>query len=152
MRIEKPADLARIVKTQRQAQQLTQQQVADEVGITRQSLARIESGQGGASFDTVLRIFAALNIRLEANPTSQQPTSAASEARMLALSKRLDRLDAGSNVVAGLLQTSGGATTPELSEASARRHALLKALIEAGDPDRVTSTPAGEQRKGSHNG
>lgn len=67
MQIQKSADLARIIKTQRQSQGLTQQDVADAVGVTRQSLARIERGHGGTSFDTVLRIFERLNIRLEAH-------------------------------------------------------------------------------------
>lgn len=65
MRIEKPADLARIVKTRRQGQGFTQQDVADAVGITRQSLARIERGYLGTSFETVLRIFEKLGISLE---------------------------------------------------------------------------------------
>lgn len=71
MRIQKPADLARIVKTQRQAQQLTQQQVADVTGITRQSLARIEGGHAGASFASVLRIFEYLGIQLEGNSSAE---------------------------------------------------------------------------------
>jgi transcriptional regulator with XRE-family HTH domain len=73
MQIEKPSDLARIVKTRRQAQNFTQQDVADAAGITRQSLARIERGYAGASFDTVLRIFEKLGIRLEAAVTAQHP-------------------------------------------------------------------------------
>lgn len=71
MQIRKPADLARIVKTRRHAQGLTQQDIADAVGITRQSLARIERGHGGASFDTVLRIFEKLGIHLEATSKDQ---------------------------------------------------------------------------------
>lgn len=66
MRIQKPADLARAVKTQRQALGYTQQQVADASGITRQSLARIEQGNGGVAVNTLLRIFARLEIEFEA--------------------------------------------------------------------------------------
>ncbi len=72
MQIQKPSDLARLVKTRRQAHGLTQQEVADDVGITRQSLARIERGHGGVSFDTVLRILEKLDIHLEAAPNSQR--------------------------------------------------------------------------------
>ncbi len=72
MQIQKPSDLARIVKTRRQALGLTQQDVADAVGITRQSLARIESGHGGVSFETVLRIFEQLDIRLEVARSQHQ--------------------------------------------------------------------------------
>ena len=71
MQIQKPADLARIVKTRRQSQGLTQQDIADAVGITRQSVARIERGHAGASFDLVLRIFEKLDIRLDANSEDQ---------------------------------------------------------------------------------
>ena len=71
MQIQKPSDLARLVKTRRQAHGLTQQEVADDVGITRQSLARIERGHGGVSFDTVLRILEKLDIHLEAATNSQ---------------------------------------------------------------------------------
>ncbi|RLP75951.1 XRE family transcriptional regulator [Mycetocola tolaasinivorans] len=66
--IQKPADLARLIKTQRQTQRLTQQDVADAAGITRQSLARIERGHSGVAFDTILRIFEKLSIRLDAAP------------------------------------------------------------------------------------
>ncbi|MDO8943974.1 MAG: helix-turn-helix transcriptional regulator, partial [Desulfobacterales bacterium] len=72
MQIQKPSDLARILKTRRQAKGLTQQEVADDVGITRQSLARIERGHGGVSFDTVLRIFETLDIRLETATSNQR--------------------------------------------------------------------------------
>ena len=76
MQIQKPSDLARIVKTQRQAQGLSQQAIADTVGITRQSLARIERGNGGASFDTVIRIFDTLGISLDATPGREHHTIA----------------------------------------------------------------------------
>jgi transcriptional regulator with XRE-family HTH domain len=70
MRIQSPADLARTIKTRRQARGLTQQDIADAVGITRQSLARIERGHGGVSFDTVLRILETLELNLEATTTA----------------------------------------------------------------------------------
>lgn len=76
IQIQKPADLARMIKTQRQSQGLTQQDVADAVGITRQSLARIERGHGRASFDTVLRIFDRLQIRIEAHQEEKRHVSA----------------------------------------------------------------------------
>lgn len=70
MKLETPSDIARITKTQRQARGLTQKDVAEAVGITRQSLARLERGQGGASVETVLRIFDQLGIRLTAESSS----------------------------------------------------------------------------------
>lgn len=68
LRISKPADLARLVKTRRHAHGRTQQDVADAVGITRQSLARVERGNAGISFDTLILIFDYLGIRLDATP------------------------------------------------------------------------------------
>ncbi|MGV8882435.1 MAG: helix-turn-helix transcriptional regulator [Rhodoglobus sp.] len=71
MRISKPADLARLVKTRRQSQGRTQQDVAAAAGITRQSLARIERGHGGVSFDTLIIVFDYLGIRLEGTPVDE---------------------------------------------------------------------------------
>ena len=65
MKLEKTADAARAIKAGRLAQGLTQQALADRVGIARQSLARIEKGSGGAAFDTYLSLFEALGITLE---------------------------------------------------------------------------------------
>lgn len=64
MKIKTPADVARAIKTHRHALELTQQEVAEAVGITRQSLARIERGHGGSSFETILRIFNHLGVDL----------------------------------------------------------------------------------------
>lgn len=72
MKIQTPANAARVIKTQRLKLSLTQQDVAEAVNITRQSLARIEKGNGGGSFDTYLRLFDLLNISLEAIPDSPQ--------------------------------------------------------------------------------
>lgn len=80
MRIQKPADLARLVKTQRHAQGRTQQEVAEAIGITRQSLARVERGAAGVSFHTVLRIFDYLSIRLDAAAGAQPQAEIAAAA------------------------------------------------------------------------
>ncbi|MGM1017193.1 MAG: helix-turn-helix transcriptional regulator [Actinomycetota bacterium] len=80
MKIGKPADLARLVKTRRQALGRTQQDVADAAGITRQSLARIERGHGGVSFDTLLLILDHLGIRLDGTPSQEADTRALSPA------------------------------------------------------------------------
>jgi transcriptional regulator with XRE-family HTH domain len=82
MRIETRSDLARLVKVRRQAQGRTQAEVAEAVGITRQSLARIEQGNGGTSFDSVLKVLSEVGIRLEAEtetlrviPPAERPTT-----------------------------------------------------------------------------
>lgn len=93
MKVQTPSDLARLVKNARTQQNLTQQNLADAVGITRQSLARLERGNGGTSFDTVLRILDHLDIHLDATskrrtaPTTASATSAAQSAAD-ALAKR----------------------------------------------------------------
>ena len=173
MRIQKPADLARTVKTRRQAQGLTQQDIADAVGITRQSLARIERGHGGASFDTVLRIFEKLGIRLEAtsnddrhlafpipatnNDTLRQATSAALAAirnidttaiaaAATAATRNIDSSIRRQSTLNGSPSPLRETATRAGFEPSAReaRQALLNAVIAAGDPDREDSTAAGE--------
>lgn len=202
MHIQKPADLARIVKTRRQSQGLTQQDVADAVGITRQSLARIERGHAGASFDLVLRVFEKLGIRLEVNSDRQQtvavpiptgdsltswaatsavPASAreidtsAITAALAAATRNIDtsaltvgaynNLDVSAIAAAATAATRGinssallsnwqsdlknltrelrGTASKSGSEFSAQetRKAILSAAIEAGNPDRKSSTP-----------
>ncbi|MEV8267354.1 helix-turn-helix transcriptional regulator [Microbacterium sp. NPDC076911] len=98
MKLQTPSDLARLVKNARVQRNLTQQDVADAVGITRQSLARLERGNGGTSFDTVLLILDHLGIHLEA--TSDRRTTAtvtvttrgAAQAAADALTKRVTPL------------------------------------------------------------
>lgn len=65
MKIQSPADAARVIKTQRLRRELTQSDLAEAIGVTRQSYARIEQAHGGASFATYLKIFAFLGIVLE---------------------------------------------------------------------------------------
>ncbi|WP_313277853.1 helix-turn-helix transcriptional regulator [Timonella senegalensis] len=66
MRINTAADMARLIKTQRLQLKLTQEALASAVGITRQSLGKIENGEGRASLDTYFRILNELDIRLSA--------------------------------------------------------------------------------------
>ena len=162
MLIQAPADLARLVKTRRQARGLTQQHVADAAGITRQSLARIEHGHGGVAFDTVLRILDELGIDLDAKSTDEQPAtdvrstnphqnhadvwSAVAEVT----SPKVDLTSAlsswstfYSNRIAHLQETAARAGTH--ISADAARRALLNAAIEEGNPDRERGPgPEGE--------
>jgi len=125
MRIRQSADLARLVKTGRQTQGRTQQDVAEAAGITRQSLARIERGHGGVSFTTVILILDYLGIRLEGTSVDTTPTSATGPAGI-------------DDAIRRSLDTSG-LTTPfrkslnGLSDQATR--AVLRSAIEAGDPD-----------------
>ncbi|MFD2839731.1 helix-turn-helix transcriptional regulator [Populibacterium corticicola] len=160
MRIQTPADLARTVKTQRQAQDLTQQEVADAVGITRQSLARIERGHGGTSFDTILRILEKLGVQLEATPQESRGTITAASGhnsdtlREVADALRpLNRASIAPHIDTSKLVPSVnlrvGDLTRQLRELAefdttvisgkTTRRALLDSVIEASDPDRIDS-------------
>lgn len=98
VKLQTPSDLARLVKNARTQRALTQQDVADAVGITRQSVARLERGNGGTSFDTVLLILDHLGIHLDA--TTERRTTApaapatrgAAQAAANALAKRITPL------------------------------------------------------------
>lgn len=81
VKLQTPSDLARLVKNARIQWDLTQQDVADAVGITRQSLARLERGNGGTSFDTVLLILDHLGIHLDATTDRLATAPAAVAAR-----------------------------------------------------------------------
>lgn len=75
MRVGKPADVSRLVKNRRLDLGLTQQQVADEAGVTRQLVARLENGSGDPSLSSTLRVLFALRIWLEAEPRSERGES-----------------------------------------------------------------------------
>lgn len=169
MRIQKPADLARIVKTRRQSQGLTQQEVADAAGITRQSLARIEHGQAGASFDLVLRIFEKLGVSLEAtlagpavtdDPGNQEDADLNRTAIDKALTRvRVTNSPAQSSSWQSVLEAQiarirddAAKNNVQLSEEEARK-ALLDAAIQAGDPDlHVSNISSAVSSGGERNG
>jgi len=79
MRIHSPADAARVIKTQRLRRNLTQHRVAEAVGITRQSYARVEQAHGGASFATYLKIFEFLGIALDGRTAPPEQEKSLSE-------------------------------------------------------------------------
>lgn len=53
-----------LIKTRRTERKLTQQDVADKVGISRNFLSDIENGRYNPSFNTALRLAAYLGIDL----------------------------------------------------------------------------------------
>lgn len=153
MKIQKPADLARIVKTRRQAQGLTQQDIADAVGITRQSLARIERGHAGASFDTILRIFDKLGIHLEVASSGQRhpsvPLSSADVLRNIDISAviaaAMGDIDTSAIAAAAAGNIDTNTLLPEW-RAKWRHLSTPLQAIEARDPDHEGSTTTGEER------
>jgi DNA-binding XRE family transcriptional regulator len=49
----------------RHKKKLTQQQLADKVGIPRATISKIESGKRNMTFDTFHKVLKALNLRME---------------------------------------------------------------------------------------
>lgn len=174
MKISKPADLARLVKTRRQARGRTQQDVADAAGITRQSLARIERGHGGVSFDTLLLILDHLDMRLDGTPIEEAETrapspagtdrpgrptarltqgidtSAFAEAALRQLAPSFDAVTASAAESVRSILAAAGASAPlraplsTISDDASR--AILRSEIEAGNP---TDRKAGEDSPAS---
>lgn len=159
MQIQKPADLARVVKTRRQALQLTQHDVADSAGITRQSLARIERGHAGTSFDTVLRIFERLGISIEVAPSPRADVIGAAANRnsdTSPLTAAALATESSAIAEAAAAATQINDSTRSASTHDARR-AALRAAIEGGDPDlnapaAAAETPSKKNSKGKHDG
>lgn len=65
-------DVGAQVQTWRKLRGLTQNQVADRAGIDRKSLMRVERGDGGVSFQVVLRVLYALGV-LDDLPAAVDP-------------------------------------------------------------------------------
>jgi transcriptional regulator with XRE-family HTH domain len=53
-------DVAQDLKTWRKLRGLTQAQVAERAGVSRPAVVRLESGDGNASLETVMRVMRAL--------------------------------------------------------------------------------------------
>jgi transcriptional regulator with XRE-family HTH domain len=65
-------DIGGHVQTWRKLRGLTQNQLADRAGIDRKTLMRVEHGDGGVSFENVLRILHGLSA-LAGMPTAVDP-------------------------------------------------------------------------------
>lgn len=146
MQISTPSDLARTVKARRQALGLTQQDVAGVAGITRQSLARIERGSGGTSFDTVLRVFEPLGLTLDAaTPTQSTETASARVFRSAlegisainAAARREPAIPDWQKGLSDFLRRAGDTEKNQDDWVTIRRARLaaLDATISATDPD-----------------
>lgn len=146
VKLQTSSDLARLIKNARAQQNLTQQDVADAVDITRQSLARLERGNGGTSFDTVLLILDHLGIHLDATterrtttPAAVAATSAAQSAAD-ALAKRITPL-IGSSALEALNKQILGAL-PQIDRSILRTFdtsGILKQVEASLDPAQLAS-------------
>jgi transcriptional regulator with XRE-family HTH domain len=64
--------LAEDLVTWRKLRGLTQAQLADRAGVSRDTVSRLESGEGGVSLETLLRVLRSLGL-LEALSDSLDP-------------------------------------------------------------------------------
>jgi DNA-binding XRE family transcriptional regulator len=65
----------------RQAADLNQVELADRVGVTKQSIGRLESGQSGPSWQMVMKLAAALGVTCEAFVDQELPADKKKPAR-----------------------------------------------------------------------
>lgn len=70
--------IGNIVRRRRRTAGLTQQQLADQLGVRQATVSSVEAGAGGTKLTTLLDILAALNLELIVAPRSSG-TSAALE-------------------------------------------------------------------------
>ena len=66
--IESPEVLGPLIRSRRKELALTQTELADVAGTTLRFISELERGKPTAQLDGVLRVLAALGIRLEATP------------------------------------------------------------------------------------
>lgn len=67
MIIRTPAELGATIKDRRRKLQLRQQQLAEQVGVSRQWLIEVEKGKPGAEIGLIFRTLAALDLTLRAS-------------------------------------------------------------------------------------
>lgn len=93
MKITRSADLSRLVRDRRDELGLTQQQVAEHAGVTRQLIARVENGAGDPSVRTLLRILDALRVDLHMGAAGETVPSSPRAAAPLQLAVPVPALD-----------------------------------------------------------
>jgi len=73
-RVETAVDVGTLIRQARQAEKLTQQQLADRVGTTRQCLIRLEQGRHNTALNTGLTALEELGLEMVAHldPPPQQ--------------------------------------------------------------------------------
>ena len=70
-RLTSRQDLGRMIRYTRMQAGLTADEAALAIGVAKATLLRAEQGQGALQFDTLLRIFEGLGLRLLALPVTQ---------------------------------------------------------------------------------
>ena len=75
MNIRRPKDLGRLIRTQRTAQRLNQQQLADRLGVSRSWINELEAGKPTVQLNLVLRTLNELGIALTASTAADRNES-----------------------------------------------------------------------------
>jgi HTH-type transcriptional regulator/antitoxin HipB len=65
MLVRSPADVGRLLKERRIKNGLSQQKLAESIGVSRQWVVKVERGHARAEIGSVLRAFRAVGIRLD---------------------------------------------------------------------------------------
>lgn len=61
--------LGRMIKTARQEQNLTQEQLGELVGVKKAQISKLESSSNSATIDTIIKVFKALKAEVNFNVT-----------------------------------------------------------------------------------
>ena len=75
MLLRRPHDLAQLLREARLRAGLSQQDLAEKVGASRQWISLVENGKTTVEFDLVVGVLQALGYRLFVEPPNKTPTS-----------------------------------------------------------------------------
>ena len=64
--------LGRMIKTARQEQNLTQEQLGELVGVKKAQISKLESSSNSATIDTIMKVFKALKAEVNFNVTIEK--------------------------------------------------------------------------------
>jgi len=89
--------LGQAVRSARLRRGLSQQELADRAGLSRQWLVQLEQGKTNPTWDLVLRLMSALDLQMRLEPTTEparsDPKARASVGSVLDVSAQLTDLD-----------------------------------------------------------
>ncbi len=63
--VRQPRQLGAIIQDERRRQGMTQQQLASLIGLQQKTISAIENGSVGTKLDTLLRVFATLDLDIQ---------------------------------------------------------------------------------------
>ena len=71
MRVHTPAEVGLLVRDQRQSRGITQEELAERIGATRQWVRRLESGKPRLELGLTLRALTALGCSIDLQPSTE---------------------------------------------------------------------------------